>query len=92
MSALECLRAATSNAAAALDLHDRGRVEAGARADLLVLQGDAEADLSCLEQPLEIVRGGVTAEAANGRSGMRQARVYAAVLKGALGTLKDVFC
>lgn len=49
--AADVLRAATVNAAALLGEDDLGRVEPGARADLLVLDADPLADLSVLTRP-----------------------------------------
>lgn len=49
MSALECLRAATSEAAKAMRLDDKvGRVAPGLRADLVLLGADPLEDLACV--------------------------------------------
>ena len=54
MSRAEALRAATSAAADALGLRDRGRVVEGARADLLLVDGDPLTDLDALRSPAEV--------------------------------------
>jgi imidazolonepropionase-like amidohydrolase len=48
LSPLDCLRAVTSRAAAALGLTDRGRIRIGQRADLLVVAGQPWHDLAAL--------------------------------------------
>lgn len=48
LSPLDCLRAVTSRAAAALGLTDRGRIQIGQRADLLVVAGQPWHDLAAL--------------------------------------------
>src|SRR5215218_293727 len=52
------LAAATSRAAAHLGQHDTGRVEPGARADLLLVDGDPLADLANLERVRLVARDG----------------------------------
>jgi imidazolonepropionase-like amidohydrolase len=58
------LRAATVDAAALLDQPDLGRIERGARADLLLLDADPLHDLSALTRPerhlTAVVQGGRT--------------------------------
>lgn len=51
MSRAEALRAATSTAADALGLEDRGRLAEGARADFLLLDDDPFTDLRALRSP-----------------------------------------
>jgi imidazolonepropionase-like amidohydrolase len=46
MSASDVLKAATSNVADRLGFADRGRIQAGRKADLVLLEGDANAILS----------------------------------------------
>ena len=59
LSPAETLRAATSEAAAALGLADgTGTLREGARADLLFVRGDPLADLSALLEPARVVAGG----------------------------------
>jgi imidazolonepropionase-like amidohydrolase len=56
---VEALRAATANGAAALRVDDRkGRLAAGMDADVLVVAGNATRDVSALERPLLVVKGG----------------------------------
>jgi imidazolonepropionase-like amidohydrolase len=54
----QALAAATSRAAAHLGLGDTGRVEPGARADLLLVDGDPLADLAALERVRLVTRDG----------------------------------
>jgi imidazolonepropionase-like amidohydrolase len=60
----EVLRAATADAAALLDQPDLGRIEPGARADLLLLDADPLADITVLTRPdrhlTAVVQGGRT--------------------------------
>src|SRR5215211_5783017 len=58
----QALAAATSRAAAHLGLGDTGRVEPGARADLLLVEGDPLADLAALERVRLVTRDGWVAE------------------------------
>ncbi|WP_166969934.1 amidohydrolase family protein [Brevibacterium atlanticum] len=58
MTSAEAIRAATSAAADAFGLGDRGRIVEGGRADLVLVHGDPVADLSVLSTPAEVVVGG----------------------------------
>ena len=58
MTGAEAICAATSAAADAFGLGDRGRVVEGARADLIVIDGDPLTDLSVLSSPAEVIVGG----------------------------------
>lgn len=58
LSPLDCLRAVTSEAAAALGLDDRGRLQAGKRADLLIVEGQPWRDLGALHQVRAVWCGG----------------------------------
>jgi len=58
----QALAAATSRPAAHLGLGDTGRVEPGARADLLLVDGDPLADLAALERVRLVTRDGWLAE------------------------------
>ncbi|SRR6266545_406125 len=62
----QALAAATSVAAAHLGLADVGRVVPGARADLLLVEGDPLADLAALTRVRLVTRDGWGAEAAGG--------------------------
>jgi imidazolonepropionase-like amidohydrolase len=56
---MDAIFAATSTAARLLGLDGEiGTVEAGKRADLLLVEGDPLTDLRCLEQPRVVVKGG----------------------------------
>lgn len=54
MTTSEALRAATTSAAEALGLGDRGRIVEGSRADLLFLDGDPIEDITALRTPAEV--------------------------------------
>lgn len=58
MTPAEALRAATSSAAEALGLGDRGRIVEDARADFVLVDADPMADLSVLRSPAEVWVGG----------------------------------
>jgi imidazolonepropionase-like amidohydrolase len=55
----EILQAVTRTAAEAIGLPDRGTLEPGKRADLVVLEGDPLRDLSALGRVKAVLRGGV---------------------------------
>lgn len=55
----EILRAATSTAAEAICLPDRGVLQAGKRADLIVVEGDPLRDLRALENVRAVMKAGV---------------------------------
>jgi imidazolonepropionase-like amidohydrolase len=54
----EILRAVTSTAAEAIGLPDRGVLQAGKRADLIVVEGDPLRDLTCLEKIRAVMKAG----------------------------------
>jgi imidazolonepropionase-like amidohydrolase len=54
----ELLQLATSRSADLLGLDDRGRIEPGLRADLLVVEGDPTQDLGALNRVRHVVAGG----------------------------------
>lgn len=58
MRPLEALRAATRVAADAVGRPELGRVVVGARADLLLVEGDPAASLAALRRPVGVVFGG----------------------------------
>jgi imidazolonepropionase-like amidohydrolase len=58
LSPAEALRAATATAADVLRRTDLGRIQPGARADLVVLRGDPLADVGALRGPLLVVQDG----------------------------------
>jgi imidazolonepropionase-like amidohydrolase len=58
MSPLEAIRSATLNASQALGRNDVGVVEAGRFADLVAVHGDPLADVTVLERPVVVVKGG----------------------------------
>lgn len=54
----EILRAVTATAAEAIGLPDRGTLAAGKRADLIVVEGDPLADLTCLGKVRAVIKAG----------------------------------
>ena len=74
LGAAEAIRAATSGSAKALGLDDVGTVEAGHRADLLVVDGDPLADPSVLLQPDRIWLVVQAGRAVAGNAPRREAR------------------
>jgi imidazolonepropionase-like amidohydrolase len=58
MDAEACLRAATSESARLLGCSDRGVLEPGARADILVVDARVRVDVSALDPPREVMCGG----------------------------------
>lgn len=54
----EILRAATSTAAEAIGLPDRGRIAASKRADLIVVEGDPLQDLACMSKVKAVMKAG----------------------------------
>ncbi len=55
---VEILKLATSRAAELLELPDRGVLEPGRLADLLVVEGDPTADLTALSRVRMVIKGG----------------------------------
>jgi imidazolonepropionase-like amidohydrolase len=65
-SPLQALQAATTRAAAALDLSaELGTVEIGKRADLILVEGNPLDDITALARPLAVVKDGMLAFAAD---------------------------
>ena len=58
MTRLETLQAATSLAADHLGLDERGRIEGGAMADMILVDGDPTVDLGVLSKPSLVMREG----------------------------------
>ena len=58
MTPLQAIRAATSEAAAALGKPDLGSVAAGARGDLIAVRGDPLANIAVLEKIDGVIKGG----------------------------------
>lgn len=59
LTPLQALRAATSVAAKAFRLGDRGRIAPGLRADLLLVQGDPTSDIHATRNIVAVWKGGV---------------------------------
>jgi imidazolonepropionase-like amidohydrolase len=80
-----CLRAATASAADLLGAKDRGRIAPGARADLVVLDGDPRRGLDAIERVRAVFRGGRRVD-----TGARaRAPLAGAVARGFAATLAD---
>lgn len=61
LSKAEAIAAATTRAAAWLELDDRGVIAEGMRADLVLVEGDPLERLEVLARPVMVLRGGVAA-------------------------------
>jgi imidazolonepropionase-like amidohydrolase len=59
LTPVEALTAATSTPAAAFSLKDRGRIAAGLRADLLLVDGDPTTDITATRSIATVWKGGV---------------------------------
>ncbi len=59
LSAEQVLRAATSDAADAFQMSDRGRIKAGLRADMVLVQGDPTQNIFATRDIARIWRGGI---------------------------------
>lgn len=59
LTPLEALRAATSTPAAVFHLGDRGRIQAGLRADLVLVEGDPSRDIRATRQIVGVWKAGV---------------------------------
>jgi imidazolonepropionase-like amidohydrolase len=59
MTPQQALQAATSVAAKAVGRNSKGRIAAGADADVLVVQGDALADITAVTNVSAVFKGGV---------------------------------
>jgi imidazolonepropionase-like amidohydrolase len=58
LTPVQALRLATSRSASLLELHDRGTIEPGQAADLLVVEGDPTVDLTALNNVRYVFKGG----------------------------------
>lgn len=58
LSAVEALRSATSVSAKRFRLSDRGRIEAGLKADLLLVRGDPRTSIECTLDIVDVWRNG----------------------------------
>ena len=59
MTPLEAIQAATRNAAEALGRNDVGEVQVGRYGDIVAVDGDPLADVTVLERPSAVLKGGV---------------------------------
>jgi imidazolonepropionase-like amidohydrolase len=66
MTPIEALRAATSNPAKAFDLRDRGRIAEGLKADLLLVDGKPDQNITDTRKLAMIWKAGVQPTAASG--------------------------
>ena len=58
LSSAEALHAATAGAADAFDLPERGRIEPGARADLVLIESDPRQDIAATLSIVHVIRNG----------------------------------
>jgi imidazolonepropionase-like amidohydrolase len=59
MTPLEAIQAATRNGAEALGRNDVGLIQVGRFGDLVALDGDPVRDVTLLERPAAVIKGGV---------------------------------
>src|SRR4029453_7347341 len=59
MTPLEAIQAATRNASEALGRNDVGEIEVGRYGDIVAVDGDPLADVTVLERPGAVLKGGV---------------------------------
>ena len=59
MTPLEAIQAATRNAAEALGRNDVGEIQVGRYGDIVAVDGDPLADVTALERPGAVLKGGV---------------------------------
>jgi imidazolonepropionase-like amidohydrolase len=59
MTPLEAIQAATRNAADALGRSDVGAIAVGRYGDIVAVEGDPLADVTVLERPAAVIKGGV---------------------------------
>ncbi|MEH3101229.1 Xaa-Pro dipeptidase [Sphingomonas adhaesiva] len=62
MTPLQAIRAATSQAALALGRDDVGAIAVGRWGDMVAVKGDPTADVTVLERPVAVIKGGVRVE------------------------------
>ena len=58
MTPLEAIQAATRNAADALGRNDVGAIAVGRYADIVAVDGDPLSDVTVLERPSAVIKGG----------------------------------
>ena len=75
LSPAEALTAATANPADVFDLSGRGRIEAGARADLVLIEGDPRQDIGATLSIAHVIRNGAVTGAADRVRETRPARL-----------------
>ena len=74
LSPAEALHAATAAPAEAFDLEGRGRIAAGARADLVLIEGDPRQDMAATLSIAHVIRNGALAETGPTQSAAPAAR------------------
>ena len=75
LTPVEALRAATAAAADAFDLGDRGRIAAGLKADLVLVRGDATADVLATRDIAAIWKDGTRFERWTAPAGLQSPNV-----------------
>jgi len=73
LTTTECLSAATAGSAAILGCDDRGTIEPGRRADLVVIDGDPREDLGAVGRVEAVFRGGERVDPQRGRGARARA-------------------
>ncbi len=82
MSITECLKSATSNAADLLKRKDRGKIEQGKRADIVIVDGDVENDIGAIERVRDVIVAGRLLEIVPMKQALRALQTAGAVIGG----------
>ena len=89
LTPLEALSAATINPARAFHLDDRGRVGAGMRADLVLVDGDPTKNITDTRNIVSVWKAGVAEDRAAYAANIAAANAKAAAAPGVSGMLSD---
>jgi imidazolonepropionase-like amidohydrolase len=89
LSPPEALRAATAAPADAFHLRDRGRIAAGLRADLLLVDGDPTIDILATRRIIEVWKGGLSANPLRAAQAARVAQAPAAPMFASIALPAD---
>jgi imidazolonepropionase-like amidohydrolase len=89
LTPLEALTAATLTPARAFKLDDRGRIAAGTRADLLLVNGDPTTDIAATRDIVSVWKAGVAVDRAAFAAAIMAASAKAAAAPGVTGMVSD---
>jgi hypothetical protein len=89
MTPLQALAAATKNPAKAFDLDDRGRISTGARADLVLIDGDPTTNISLTRDIVSVWKAGVAVDRAAYAAAIASANARADAAPSVSGMISD---